>query len=65
MSQQAKGQRVWTFRIELPGGSVRMVRIWAHGETSAANKARHRYRGARLTPIRTTEADQAGESISP
>lgn len=50
--QSAKGQKVWEVTLDMPGGGVRVIRIWANGETSASNKAIHRYRGSRVRSIR-------------
>jgi hypothetical protein len=46
--QSTKGQKVWEITLDMPSGSVRLIRIWAHGEISAINKAKHRYPGARV-----------------
>ena len=49
--QESKGQRTWLIKLELPGGAVKLVRVWAHGEVSAVNKASHRYQGARVQAV--------------
>lgn len=57
--QSAKGQKVWEVTLDMPGSGVRVIRIWANGETSASNKAIHRYRGSHVRSIYRL-ADQQG-----